>query len=255
MPNTQKLLGAYRTATRELEGVIERTDPRKPTIWIRKVVLVEIDEITEKLDEKTLDWLTTEIPKEYKKGSFEAISESKKQGLELKQTAFGQIHKEAVETLVEDAYLDFANGMEGVKRAGREFVSEIAKMKINERIIVGQIKGESLYTIKREVKKLVEKRGFTALIDRGGKRWKIDKYAEMLVRTHVIKANGAGTKNRLLENEVDLIEISKHASACPICQPYEGNIYSLSGNDKKRGKAPELPIHPNCKHSYLPHIE
>lgn len=255
MPNEQKLLGAYCTAARELEQVIERTDPRKPTVWIRRVVLVEIDQITEKLDETTLDWLTAELPKEYRAGSLEAIKGSKQQGLTLKQFGFGQIHKEAVETLIEDAYLDFADGIEGVKRAGREFISEISKMKINERIIVGQIKGESLFTIKREVKKLIEKHGFTALIDRGGKRWKIDQYAEMLVRTHVIKANGAGTKNRLLQNKVDLVEISKHANACPICQPYEGNIYSLSGNDNKRAKAPELPIHPNCKHSYLPHIE
>jgi hypothetical protein len=254
MPNEEKLLGAYRTAARELKRVVKQTDPRKPTVWIRKVVLVEIDEIMERLDAKTLDWLTIEIPKEYKKGSFQAISECKQQGLELKQTGFGQIHKEAIETLVEDAYLDFANSMEGVKRAGREFVSEIAKMKINERIIVGQIKGESLYTIKREIRKLVEKRGFTALVDRGGKRWKIDRYAEMLVRTHVIKANASGTRNRLLENKVDLVEISKHGGACGVCEGYEGGIFSLSGEDKRYGKAPELPIHPNCRHGFLPFV-
>ena len=255
MANEQKLLGAYRTAAKELERVIERTDPRKPTVQIRRIVLVGIDDITKELDKQTLNWLTEEMPREYKAGSLAATEQSKRQGLILEKTGFGQIHQEAIETLIEDSYLDFANGIEGVKRAGREFVSEIAKMKINERIIVGQIKGEGLQTIKREIKKLLGQRGFTALVDRGGKRWKIDRYAEMLVRTHVIKANGAGTRNRLLENKLDLIEISKHAEACPICQPYEGKIFSLSGNDKKHGKAPELPIHPNCRHSYLPYIE
>ena len=156
---------------------------------------------------------------------------------------------------MEDAYLDFANGIEGVKRAGREFISEVVKMKINERIVVGSIKGEVVYKIKREVKKLVEKRGFTALIDRGGKRWKIDRYAEMLVRTHVIKANNSGFVNRLLENGLELVEMSHHASACPICQPYEGKVLTLTGKNKKYGKAPDLPIHPNCRHSFLPHIE
>lgn len=51
------------------------------------------------------------------------------------------------------------------------------------------------------------------------KHWSIDSYAEMLVRTHVIKANGEGTRNRLLANNVDLIEMSTHATSCPICEP------------------------------------
>lgn len=62
--------------------------------------------------------------------------------------------------------MDFAGGIEGVKRAGRKFISDLVKLKVNEPIVVGAIKGEGVYKIKREVKKLVEDRGFTALIDR-----------------------------------------------------------------------------------------
>jgi len=254
-PPAPRLMKAYRRAAKELNQTITRADPRKPTVYIRKVVLIDIEEITKSLEKETRIWLEHEVPKQYKAGSFRAISESKAKELVLTQTEFGQIHKEAIETLVEDAYLDFANGIEGVKRAGREFISEVVKMKINERIVVGAIKGEGVHKIKREVKKLVEKRGFTALIDRGGKRWKIDRYAEMLVRTHIIKANNAGLVNRLLENGVTLVEMSHYASSCPICQPYEGKVFSLTGDDKKHGKAPDLPIHPNCKHSFLPYIK
>lgn len=157
--------------------------------------------------------------------------------------------------MTEDAYLDFAAGIEGVRRAGRGFVSEIVKKKINERIVSGQLEGKALDTVKKEIKQLVEDTGFTALVDRGGKHWSIDSYAEMLVRTHVIKANGEGTKNRLLTNQVDLVEISKHNSSCPICQPYEGKVYSLTGKSNGYEKAPELPIHPNCRHSYMPYVE
>jgi SPP1 gp7 family putative phage head morphogenesis protein len=156
---------------------------------------------------------------------------------------------------VEEAYLDFANGIEGVKRAGREFLNEMVKLKINERIVVGAIKGEGVHKIKREVKKLVEKRGFTALIDRGGKRWKIDTYAQMLVRTHMNKSNNRGTINRLIENGVDLIEMSSHENPSDMCAPLQGKIYSISGDNKKYPKAPDLPIHPNCRHSFLPYIE
>lgn len=253
-PSTPRLIEAYRKAARELNQVILQADPKKPVVFLRQAVLTDIEEITKGLEKDTRNWLQEEVPKQYKEGSFRAISDTKAHELVLKQTAFGQIHKEAVEALVEDAYLDFAGGIEGVKRAGREFISDLIKLKINERIVVGAIKGEGVYKIKREVKKLVEDRGFTALIDRGSKRWKIDTYAEMLVRTHIIKSNNEGFKNRLLENGLDLVEISSHASACPICEPYEGMVFSLTGNDKKYGQAPELPIHPNCKHSYLPFI-
>lgn len=254
-PPAPRLLNAYRKAARELNQTILQADPKKPVVYLRRVVLVDIEAITKELEKETRIWLDEEVPKQYDDGSFRAISDCKTKELILKQTEFGQIHKEAVETLVDEAYLDFANGIEGVKRAGREFLSEMVKLKINERIVVGAIKGEGVYKIKREVKKLVENRGFTALIDRGGKRWKIDNYAEMLVRTHMIKANNAGFVNRLLENGVELVEMSHHASACPICQPYEGKVFSLTGNDKKYGKAPSLPIHPNCKHSFAPYID
>lgn len=251
----QKLLKSYRKAARELSQTIETANPKKPVVYLRHTVLVDIEEITKHLEEETRVWLEHEVPKQYKEGSFRAIRDCKAQELVLTRTEFGQIHKEAIETLVEDAYLDFANGIEGVKRAGREFISEMVKRKINERIVVGAIKGEGVYKIKREVKKLVENRGFTALIDRGGKRWKIDRYAEMLVRTHIIKANNAGLVNRLLENGVELVEMSRHSSSCPICEPYEGRVFTLTGNDKRHGKAPDLPIHPNCRHSFLPYVD
>lgn len=253
-PSTPRLLEAYRKAAKELNQVILQADPKKPVVFLRQAVLTDIEDITKGLEKNTRLWLNVEVPKQYKQGSFRAISESKAQELILKRTDFGQIHKEAIEALVEDAYLDFAGGIEGVKRAGREFISDLVKLKVNERIVVGAIKGEGVYKIKREVKKLVEDRGFTALIDRGSKRWKIDTYAEMLVRTHIIKSNNKGFSNRLLENGLDLVEISSHASACPICQDYEGRVFSLTGNDKRYGQAPDLPIHPNCRHSYLPFI-
>jgi hypothetical protein len=251
----QKLLKSYRTAARELSRTIERANPKKPVVFLRRTVLVDINAISEALERETRSWLEEEIPKEYKLGSHTAIRECQKQGLRLERTAFGQVHQEAIETLVEDAYLDFANGIEGVKRAGRGFLSELVKMKINERIIVGQIKGDGLYKIKREVKKLIEEQGFTALKDRGGKNWKIDRYAEMLVRTHVLKANNAGIKNRLLENKVELVEFSKHGGSCEICAPYESKVFSLTGDSKEHEKAPDLPLHPNCRHSYLPVVD
>lgn len=254
-PPAPRLLNAYRKAAKELNQTILQADPKKPVVYLRRVVLVDIEEITKQLEKETRIWLEAEVPKQYSDGSFRAISDCKARELVLKRTEFGQIHKEAIETLVDDFYLDFANGIEGVKRAGREFISEMVKLKINERIVVGAIKGEGVYKIKREVKKLVEKRGFTALIDRGGNRWKIDRYAEMLVRTHIIKANNSGFVNRLLENGLELVEMSQHATSCPTCKPYEGKVFSLTGNDKKHGEAPDLPIHPNCKHSFLPYLD
>jgi hypothetical protein len=255
MANATKLINIYRRATRQLEATVKKADPRKPIILIRKVIMGDVNKIAEELERETKNWLVVEIPQEYKRGSQKAIDDAGKLGLTFDKTGFGQVHKEAIQALTEDAYLDFAAGIEGVKRAGRGFVSDIVKKKINERIISGQLEGEALANVKREVKDLVEETGFTALIDRGGKHWSIDSYAEMLVRTHVIKANGEGTRNRLLANNVDLIEMSTHATSCPICEPYEGKVFSLSGRSNGYEKAPDLPIHPNCRHSYMPFIE
>lgn len=93
----------------------------------------------------------------------------------------------------------------------------------------------------------------TGLVDRAGKRWPLGVYAEMAVHRATATAGSRGTINRIFEVGGDLVEVSTTGSGNPICEPYEGGIFSLSGEDPTY---PELeaapPYHARCGHELSP---
>jgi hypothetical protein len=87
------------------------------------------------------------------------------------------------------------------------------------------------------------------LMELNGKNYDLSKYTEMVIKTETSNAHTQGVKTRMLENGLDVVEVTEHGSTCDICGPYEGNKYSLTGS------TPGLPIldveppfHPNCEH-------
>jgi len=91
------------------------------------------------------------------------------------------------------------------------------------------------------------------LIEINGRNYKIGKYAEMVARTEIRKAQTEATKDLCKRYDNDLVEVSDHSTDCDECEPFEGNIYSLSGAHSSYPELPESPpFHPNCKHSLLP---
>lgn len=91
------------------------------------------------------------------------------------------------------------------------------------------------------------KQGVTAFVDSRGAHWRLDTYAEMTIRTNVTDALAMGTRDTLLARDFDLVEIHSGESACPKCQPYLGQTWSLTGRSKKYKKLPAEPsYHPKC---------
>jgi hypothetical protein len=83
--------------------------------------------------------------------------------------------------------------------------------------------------------------------------YNLGAYARMVARTTLREAQTQATLDLCATYENDLVEISDHNTDCELCEQYEGNIYSLSGNDSEYPKLEEeTPFHPNCQHSILP---
>ena len=81
----------------------------------------------------------------------------------------------------------------------------------------------------------------------------------MVARTTTMEAHLEGTKNRLMELDWDLVRVSSHHGACPLCVPWEGKILSLSGKTEGYPTLDEAKdaglFHPNCRHAYGLHID
>ena len=160
-------------------------------------------------------------------------------------------HINAVNNLLSDAYLDFGNTMSGYNRGAERILNDTLKRQIRSDIAVGRLQGTSVSEIKNIVKQEFADKGFTVLIDRGGRKWTLDHYSEMVARTHIIKANNEAVINRAADFGVDVVEIIE-PDPCTICQRYDGKIYSLSGKSDNYSKLVEQPpYHPNCRGSLL----
>jgi hypothetical protein len=78
----------------------------------------------------------------------------------------------------------------------------------------------------------------------------------MVAQTTLAQAQTQATIDLCALYENDLVQVSSHGTVCDICLEYEGNVYSLSGNDPEYPKLDkDCPFHPNCAHGLEPTTE
>ncbi|GAA3144875.1 hypothetical protein GCM10010466_39950 [Planomonospora alba] len=121
-------------------------------------------------------------------------------------------------------------------------------------------------------------RGITGFVDRAGRHWDMPSYTEMAMRTAMTRATVDGHLAAMSENDIDLVLVSRTPHGCPLCDPWEGEVLSISGPAGTRtephatrddetvkvkvaatvaeARAAGL-LHPNCRHNlnaYLPGV-
>jgi hypothetical protein len=106
--------------------------------------------------------------------------------------------------------------------------------------------------------KLEAELGEEGLINIKGRNYTLEYYAELVARTRLREEQSKATVDLCGEYECDLVEFSQHATSCAECAPFEGQVYSISGeSDRFEALTDENtpPIHPNCRHSITPTTE
>lgn len=105
-------------------------------------------------------------------------------------------------------------------------------------------------------------KGIPALIDKGGKKWGVEGYVRTVIISSVNNNVNAMQDQRMKEWGIDLIEISSHSGARPLCAKFQGRIFSISGthptyppfSSTSFGKPAGL-FGINCGHRKYPFIE
>lgn len=109
----------------------------------------------------------------------------------------------------------------------------------------------------------LRRQGITGFVDRSGRKWALDTYSEMAVRTVTREAVVQGQLARMASHGINLARVTTHASACHICQPWEGRLVCLDGSVADfqgeavadLGAVPAPPYHPNCTHNLAPVVQ
>ena len=94
--------------------------------------------------------------------------------------------------------------------------------------------------------------GVTGFIDAAQRAWSLDSYAEMAVRAGTMNAAVEGHLDTLQENDQDLVIVSEDGAPCPECEPYEGEVLSISGDSEGYETVDDAEaaglMHPGCLH-------
>ena len=115
------------------------------------------------------------------------------------------------------------------------------------------------------------KQGLGFYRDQAGRKWGLDTYSEMAIRTGTNNALIDAHTAELVEVGLDLVIVSSHANPAPQCAPYERRVLSLTGEhqagahridgqtvtvkDTLNGARAQGFEHPGCRHTvtaYLP---
>lgn len=104
----------------------------------------------------------------------------------------------------------------------------------------------------------------TGFVDKGGRRWNIQSYVDLVVRTNANQAYNNISTSRMAEYGIDLVLVDTYAGARPTCARIQGGVCSLS-NPSSNPKYPSIyefgygeysgirGIH--CRHSLYPFVD
>lgn len=172
------------------------------------------------------------------------------------KTLFTQPNKAQVSALVDDASKAFGEAMSTVNRTVTNITAKAFQQETRARIAEGTLSSDTRKQIVASVKEQLKSNGLTALTDRGGRSWSLDRYADMLVRTKLTEARNTGLANKMLENDQDLVQVSINGSSHPLCAEYEGQVLSVTGAtpgyDTVDDATADGLFHPNCMHTINP---
>lgn len=249
--NILKITALLKTAYKNI--VMEITTATDFGVANRRAILAQITKILEDTGTDVEKFLEEELPQYYKAGANDAVKQLRNTGAKVGVSeGFNRVHRDALVALVDDTARAFGESMTGVGRSANLLLGKATRELLTQKIAEGQIGGKALREVRRIIKGTLQEQGLDALIDKGGRSWTLDRYAEMLFRTKAVETRNRGLANRMAENGYDLVQVSAHG-AIDVCGPWEGKILSTTGNTPGYPTVSDAEadglFHPNCKHA------
>lgn len=249
----RKLNAIYKRAARNIIDTFDGQSEFEQ--WRRVQILAQIDAILAQAGVETGTWLTDVLPATYQRGTRDVLAQLGSINATLKDaSAFSVIDQRAVDILVSETQQAFATSLTTVGRAAGKVMSDIVKAQISEELAQGVLTGSARRTISKQIIATIKQGGITGLIDKGGREWTLENYAEMLARTKMMEARNSGVSNKMIANGYDLVEITRGMSSHQACRKWEGRVVSLTGKTKGYPTLEDARkdgvFHPRCQHHY-----
>ena len=225
-------------------------------------VLKQLERLMKELEAETGQYISTEIPRQYKKALDDTYAYFKRNNLQMKRPdMFSHIHSDAVSELANEMRYHIN---QGISIAGRRVMRYLDTAKDNALRQAGlrsaalkAAAGQTVVDMQKDLMQRLANDGFLTVQYGTGKRAYqvgLDSYAAMVARSTTREAGNLARENQLAENGYDLMMMTEHYPTCEACAVLQGRVYSISGRDKR---FPPLSrafpsgyrnVHPNCRH-------
>lgn len=260
-PQLDVLIGIYREAQARLAEIITGNYGAGTRTYYNSV-LKQLERLMKELEAETGQYISTEIPRQYKKVLDDTYAYFKRNNLQMKRPdMFSHIHSDAVSELANEMRYHIN---QGISIAGRRVMRYLDTAKDNALRQAGlhsaalkAAAGQTVADMQKDLMQRLANDGFLTVQYGTGKRAYqvgLDSYAAMVARSTTREAGNLARENQLTENGYDLMMMTEHYPTCEACAVLQGRVYSISGRDKR---FPPLSrafpsgyrnVHPNCRH-------
>lgn len=219
MADTAALIEVYRRAQqRIIEAILS-----SKSVAFNAAMLRTINAELARLQGRTVRWVESQIPEAYREGmrsvnkAYEkAYKAAGEVGPKNYPTEFSKINRRAIQVLVDNTKADFDNALGFVGRQIKDDLRQANLQAIADKLASGT-------TIEKTRKILAEKyasQGLAAIkYKRAGRDvyMSLEAYAGLVARSTTAEATNTACRNQVEEFGDDLVQMTKHANACPLC--------------------------------------
>lgn len=278
-PLVRTLTAVYEDAGRELARILARVDSTDFQRWRAGNIQPQVDavirrlkrangEIGVRITEQAYQEAAEAIRREgyafdvIDTRSVSAIARAMVADLDRAADAIGRDLRETFRRTAQEAVPEG----ELLQQVGRARVLGLAPDDLRRRIATtlrdgatARLRGQLPADVLQRLKTIAEGR-FVPIVCKDGKlrRYSMRFYSETVARTWTMTAANKSALAMAGDFETDLVQFPVHSGACPICIPWQGKVFSISGRHPDfpaLSTMGEPPLHPNCRHRLLPVVE
>lgn len=168
----------------------------------------------------------TAMVKAYEQGGMQAVRDIDAMGLQTVEPLAGQM---AVEAMAAEVARDLAATHPGILRS----ISDAYDRALRDPVASGAAQVLMGTMTRRQATQQVlddfAKAGIRGFVDKRGRGWTLEAYAEMAMRTACGRAAVQGHVDTIVANGLNLVIVSDAPKECPLCRPWEGKVLRIGG--------------------------
>lgn len=250
----QQLIEMYRQGFEEILRIIVEKEAKGQWTRYWRDLLLEVKAILQQLDQYADQWIEQVIGQVYSQAAAQTAVFLFNLGMEKRaHPDFAQLHQRAIDVVAQNIADNLRDATQFIGRRINDVFRRVGLEQTGRKLAAGQ----TWQDMKQKVVQQLLDKGQTAFVDRLGRKWRLDTYAELVARTTTREAASVATLNTCREYGLDLVRITTHYPTCEKCAPLQGKVFSISGRDKRYPKLTDErrpPVHPNCRHVLAPYV-